>query len=103
MWVGRGFSIVCFLQKCKQPKSYRKATEKKTEKPQTFDFQGFGEFLFSFSVIQECIEKIGFLTAKIVPMGGRVGGLGGWVFSVKPKNRKEIHQVLDFQRFAVFR
>jgi hypothetical protein len=44
-----------------------------------------------------------FLTAKIVPTGGQVGGLGGWVFSVKPKNRKEIHQVLDFQRFAVFR
>jgi hypothetical protein len=90
------------LQKCKKPKSHRKATEKNTEKPQTFDFQGLDEFLFSFLVTQKCIEKIVFLTAKIVPTDGRVGGLGGWVFSVKPKNRKEIHQVLDFQQFAVF-
>jgi hypothetical protein len=59
----------------------RKACEKKSEKPQTFDFQGFGEFLFSFSVIQKCIEKIGFLTAKIVPTDGAGGGLGRGGFS----------------------
>jgi hypothetical protein len=81
----------------------RKACEKKSEKLQTFDFQGFGEFLFSFSVIQKCIEKIGFLTAKIVPTGGAGRwAWWGWFFA-KLKKRKEFHQVLDFQRFALFR
>ena len=64
-----------FLEQPQFAKSMRKACEKKSEKPQTFDFQGFGGFLFSFSVIQKCIEKIGFLTAKN-RANGRVGSAG---------------------------
>ena len=47
-WAGLDgcFIIVCFLSVCKKPKSNRKATEKDTEKLQTFDFQGFCGFLF---------------------------------------------------------
>jgi hypothetical protein len=65
----------------------RKACEKKSEKLQTFDFQGFGEFLFSFSVIQKCIEKTGILLAKIVPTGGS-GGFGGAVFRKTEKAKR---------------
>jgi hypothetical protein len=51
-------------------------------------------------------RKNGVLTAKIVPTdwaGQSVGRSGLGQFSVKPKNRKEFHQVLDFQRFAFLR
>ena len=53
--------------------------------------------------MQKCIEKIGFLIAKIVPMNG--GGVAGLVgsFSAYAEMRKEFQQVPDFQRFALFR
>ena len=74
----------------------RKACEKKSEKLQTFDFQGFGEFLFSFSVIQKCIEKTGILLAKIVPTGGAGRrAWWGWFWS-QLQNSK----TLDFQGFS---
>jgi len=44
-------------------------------------------------------RKNDFLPAKIVPTDGS----DGIVFLGKPKNLKEISQVLDFQRFEAFR
>jgi hypothetical protein len=44
------FIITCFLQNGSKPKSYRKTTEKDTEKPQTVENQALGQFLFGFSV-----------------------------------------------------
>jgi hypothetical protein len=41
------------------------------------------------------------LTAKIVPTG--LVGVGGRVFTHMRNKRKEIAQVLDFQRFAFLR
>ena len=86
---GRGLVITQFLAIVNKPKRKRKATEKKTEKlskPTLSMF--FFVFCFSvFSVIEKCIEMLGFLPAKIVPRGG--GGSGRRVWVVKPKNRKE--------------
>jgi len=48
MRLGWCFVITCFLQKCNKLQSHSKATPKTTPKPQTFDFQGFGVFLWSF-------------------------------------------------------
>jgi hypothetical protein len=101
--------------------SYRKATEKQPKrKPKNKQvllsqwFPLFFVFCFSvFSVIEKYIELLRFLPAKIVPMQkscqltdwsvdrGRFGK--GIYIPEKPKNRKEIHEVLDFQWFGVFR
>jgi hypothetical protein len=43
-----------------------------------------------------------FLTAKIVPTGGRVGGLGGWVFSANRKTEKNFSKCLIFNGLMFF-
>jgi hypothetical protein len=43
-----------------------------------------------------------FLTAKIVPTGGRVGGLGGWVFSANRKTEKKFIKCLIFNGLMFF-
>jgi hypothetical protein len=49
--VCKALKINYFSATEKPPKSYRKATEKTTEKHQTVENQGLDEFLFSFSVL----------------------------------------------------
>jgi hypothetical protein len=60
------------FKKVKRSKKLRflnhKATVKTTVKVKILDFQGFGGFLYGFTVKCKCIEKIGFLTAKSVPI-----------------------------------
>ncbi len=50
--------------------------------------------------MRKCIEKMKFLRGW--GLGGSVG-LGGGSFSAYAEMRKEIHEVLDFQRFSSFR
>jgi hypothetical protein len=59
-------------------------------------FKGFGVFLWSFGVIEICIEKTGILLAKIVPTGGAGRrAWWGWFWS-QLQNSK----TLDFQGFS---
>jgi len=60
----------------------------------------FTHFIPHISLMQKCIEKISFSRGGV---GGGLGRAWGRVFSAYAEMRKEIHQVLDFQRFALFR
>ena len=79
MGAWRGFVIMQFLEIVKKPKSNRKATEKKTEKPSkptlSMFFFVFCFLFFGFFGDREMYRKNGRWHAKIVPRGG--GGSWG--------------------------
>jgi hypothetical protein len=102
--VGGALLSYVFCKSASLRKACVKHAERLAEKLKPLIFKGFTHFITHITHKRKCIEKTRFLTAKIVPTGGagRNGGFGIYLYAYA-EMRKEFHEVLDFQRFALFR
>ena len=104
MGAWRGFVIMQFLEIVKKPKSNRKATEKKTEKPSkptlSMFFFVFCFLFFGFFGDREMYRKNGRVACKNRAKGW--GWVLGYVWVEKPKNRKNFSKCLIFNGLMLF-
>jgi len=73
-----------------------KPMQRKLQSLKPLIFKDLVNFFAVIAVSLQCIEKIGFLTAKIVPTGGAGRRAWVWVFAVHCKTAKNFSKCLIF-------